>query len=90
MHLLGTGVEGGKEGLSWAIPAIIAAPPLAALTAAALVSSATSPAPIETQTAQGELEGAELDEALAELRRRKSHRLKTKGKTNAERSLFLG
>jgi hypothetical protein len=84
MHLLGTGVEGGKEGLSWAIPAIIAAPPLAALTAAALVS------PIETQTAQGELEGAELDEALAELRRRKSHRLKTKGKTNAERSLFLG
>jgi hypothetical protein len=76
--------------MDWGIPIIAAAPWLAGLTAAVIHSAATSPPKVEAQTMQSDIEGGELDEALAELRRRKEHRLKTQGKTDAERSIYLG
>jgi hypothetical protein len=91
----GAGVGAAKDVLvDWVIPVALAAPGVAGLALGLAHSRATSPSKLDEESIQKRMELNELEQAVAELKRRREHALNESGRrriqgAGTERSIRL-
>ena len=86
----GVGAAGAETAGRYLVPAFVAAPALAGIATGTLQSRITSPTKLDTETLQKAIVAAELEQAVAELKRRKALReVEEEEKSPEERSIHI-